>query len=167
MALVAALAGLASAVADLRQAQQRLLQAAAARHAAAGLAAAAATGPAPAGPPLAAADSAAPPVRPGRPRPGRAGPPGGAGGRAGPVGRPGPAGHRDTARRPGYVPHKRPKGSLWTQGAPARRPATRKGTAVEPNETHPDPLAQGMSAAGQKVAEAAAILALVMQVLIG
>ena len=60
---------------------------------------------------------------------------------------------------------RRSKGSLWTQGALARSQAARKGTAVEPNETHPDPLAQGMSAAGQKVAEAAAILALVMQVL--
>jgi hypothetical protein len=39
MTLVAALAGLAGAVADLRQAQQRLLQATAARHAAARLAA--------------------------------------------------------------------------------------------------------------------------------
>ena len=42
LALITALAGLARAVADLRQAQQRLLQAAAARHAAAGLTAAAA-----------------------------------------------------------------------------------------------------------------------------
>ena len=74
LALVAALAGLAGAVTDLRQAQQRLLQAAAARRAAAGLAAAAA-GPGPAGGParLATADTPRPPAaaRPAAARPGR------------------------------------------------------------------------------------------------
>ena len=94
MALAAALAGLASAVADLRQAQQRLLQAAAARHAAARLAAAAA-GPAPARGP---ARPGPPPRTPGgrrrpaRPLPGRAAPRPGLGGRAqaGPGPIPGP-----------------------------------------------------------------------------
>jgi len=75
LALVAALAGLAGAVAELRQAQQRLAQAAAARRAAAGLAAAAAgTGPGPAPARPAAAATAGPvlprpgvPARPPRP----------------------------------------------------------------------------------------------------
>ncbi len=61
-ALITALAGLAAAVGDLRQAQHRLLQATAARHAAAGLTAAAATSPpaAPAG--LTTPDTPGPPV---------------------------------------------------------------------------------------------------------
>jgi hypothetical protein len=60
-ALITALAGLAAAVADLRQAQRRLLQATAARHAAAGLTAAATSIPAvPAG--LTTADTPGPPV---------------------------------------------------------------------------------------------------------
>jgi len=75
LALVRALAGLAIAVAEMRDAQRRLLQAAAARRAAADLAAAAATGPDPAEVPvrLAPADFPGPPVtvRPAMARPGR------------------------------------------------------------------------------------------------
>ena len=80
LALVRALAGLAIAVAEMRDAQRRLLQAAAARRAAADLAAAAAAGPDPAEIParLAAADFPGPPVtvRPAPARPGRARGPG-------------------------------------------------------------------------------------------
>jgi hypothetical protein len=76
LALVRALAGLASAVAGMRDAQRRLPQAAAARRAAADLTAPAAAGPDPAEVParLAAADFPGPPVtvRPATARPGRA-----------------------------------------------------------------------------------------------
>jgi len=75
LALTDALAGLAGAVADMRQAQSRLAQASAARRAAAGLAG---PGPAPAAAWLAGAETAGPPVtkrpapaRPPRPGPGR------------------------------------------------------------------------------------------------
>ncbi len=70
-ALITALAGLAAAVADLRQAQDRLLQATAARHAAAGLTAAADPSTAAAPARLADADAPGPPVT-ARPLAGRA-----------------------------------------------------------------------------------------------
>ncbi|MGA2828538.1 MAG: hypothetical protein ABSF03_20740 [Streptosporangiaceae bacterium] len=92
VALITALAGLAGAVTGMRAAQQRLLQAAAARAAAGHLTAAAATvapGPAPAAASarMASADFPAPPVtvRPAAPRPGRRPPR-----RPGPGQRPGP-----------------------------------------------------------------------------
>ena len=75
LALVRALGGLANAVAEMRDAQRRLLQAAAARRAAADLAAPAAAAPDPAEIPArpAAADFPGPPVmvRPATARPGR------------------------------------------------------------------------------------------------
>jgi len=87
MALVAALAGLAGAVADLRQAQQRLLQASAARYAAARLSVDAA-GPVPGTAAKPATHGPGRPAapHPAAPRPGRAA----RGRRPGP-GRPGPS----------------------------------------------------------------------------
>jgi hypothetical protein len=102
LALVRALAGLAIAVAELRDAQRRLLQAAAARRAAADVAAAAAAGPDPAEvlARLAAADFVGPlvTVRPATARPGRA---------RGPAARPRPA-RLPAPGRPGDTPDRAP-----------------------------------------------------------